>query len=45
MSTPFFSTLTAFRLKKYTQFEPLIIHHKSLGIIPKAFFIMCLTIS
>ena len=24
---------------------PLIIHHKSLGIIPKAFFIMCLTIS
>ena len=23
----------------------LIIHHKSLGIIPKAFFIMCLTIS
>ena len=28
MSTPFFSTLTALRRKKYTQFEPLIIHQK-----------------
>ena len=28
MPTPFFSTLTAFRLKKYTQFEPLIIHQR-----------------
>ena len=28
MSTPFFSTLTAFRRKKYTQFEPLIIHQR-----------------
>jgi hypothetical protein len=26
MPTPFFSMLTAFRRKKYTQFEPLIAH-------------------
>ena len=28
MPTPFSSTLTEFRRKKYTQFEPLIIHQK-----------------
>ena len=28
MPTPFFSMLTAFCRKKYTQFEPLIIHQK-----------------
>ena len=33
MPTPFFSTLTEFRRKMYTQFEPLIIHQKKPQLI------------
>ena len=44
MSSPFFSTLTAFRRKMSTQFEPLIIHHrKSVNLVNRGLRIFLLS--